>query len=307
MTSSYVDKRCLGQDKDLSTPKGVTLLYPATRPGHRGEFTRIVSTLPATFRQMGLEPSLQPLTLPAELPGSETSYPAQLTAGNQTLNITAEPIRKALGNRQFPILLSTQPCWSRNAYFGLPQGRENFGLIVFSAHGGFQQPGDPDGADQNRMVLGSALGLGTAGDCQLFKAENVVLIGLRNLTDLESMRIGRSMIHTHTMEDIDSLGMKEVCYRALRAAAIGTAGVHVTFDMSIMDWRESSCILDPVFGGITFREAHLAMEILSLSGILRSADFTGFCQEIGTDEQTSAIVSGLILSLCGKRILGRAR
>jgi arginase len=88
---------------------------------------------------------------------------------------------------------------------------------------------------------------------------------------------------------------------------MGTSGIHVTCDMSVMDLRETSAILSPVIGGISYREAHLAMEIISLSGLLRSADLTGFATDIEPDEVAANIGSGFLLSLCGKRILGKRK
>lgn len=105
------------------------------------------------------------------------------------------------------------------------------------------------------------------------------------------------------MEDIDSLGMREVSYRALRAAGMGITGVHVTLDLSVLDPTLAPAVLRPVKGGISYREAHLAMEMIARSGLLRSLDVVGFSPEQDVDLLTAKAGTEFILSLFGKKIL----
>lgn len=315
MTSNYVEKKTDEHGQQSTEYKGVMLLgVPAAGSSHNPS-ARIRAKLSAELNRMAIpvEDIDDLIPSPPQDTDPSPSFAAKKKQVLQTAENIARKVDRCMVHHHIPIVISSEPSASLGVYGGLPTGKDQLGLILFSAYGGFSLPGDSETDDINRMILASALGYGgeelslLTGGRPVFKAENVVLIGVRSLTEVESRRICDSMINVFTMEDIDTLGMKEVCYRAVRAACMGTSGLHVTCDMSVMDMRETSGILHPVIGGISYREAHLAMEIISLSGLLRSADITGFSSDAEPDEVTANIASGFILSLCGKRILGKRK
>lgn len=315
MTSSYVEKIIAEQSQTPAEPTGVVLLGVTPVNQEDSPLKDIGPKLLPEFSRMGLlVQQKKDFTVDAaDQEANHSSFLKQKKRLIKTTDHVAGQVQESLTRQKIPIVFSSEPSESLGVYKGLPTDKEQLGLILFSAHGGFVLPEDPETEDINKMVLASALGYGgpglveLTGQNPLFKAENVVLIGLRSLSEREGQRISDSMINVFTMEDIDALGMKEVCYRAIRTACMGTSGLHISCDMSVMDMRETSGILNPVVGGISYREAHLAMEILSLSGLLRSADITGFSPYIGPDDVISNIAAGLILSLCGKRILGKRK
>lgn len=285
MTSAYVEKTIAGSGQRVSWRRGVALL---------GAPTSDTTTSSAMIRD----------SLLGELNRSNINV-------QQHGNLSAEAVSMAIHENYVPIAISPDPVTSLEVYGGLPREKNSFGLIVFSAFGGFAGADEPEDGP-GRSMLASALGRNARGGqidqkAQLFKAENVVLIGVRSVSESEIEQIHDAMITVFTMEDIDSLGMKEVCYRAVVAASKGTAGIHVTCDVSVMDLRETAAITHPVVGGISYREAHLAMESLSLSGLLRSANFIGFTDQVQPGDVIGEVVAGFILSLCGKRILGQPR
>jgi ornithine racemase len=315
MTSNYVEKQTTEHGARKADFKGVLLLGVPAVASRYSPSEIIRSKLTPEFNRMNVVvKDLADIIFPS--PSTQKDSTSFLSKKAEIIKISksiAQRVEHGIAHHHIPIVMSSEPAASLGVYAGLPGEKQQMGLIVFSAYGGFALPSDMEIYDVNRMVLGTALGYGDqdivsfTGRRVLFKAENVVLIGLRSLSDTESKRISDSMINVYTMEDIDAFGMKEVCHRAVRSASMGTAGLHVTCDMSVMDVRETAGILNPVIGGISYREVHLAMEMLFTSDLVRSADITGFSTVIEQDDLTADIAAGFILSLCGKRLLGKRR
>src|SRR5207244_12975999 len=106
-----------------------------------------------------------------------------------------------------------------------------------------------------------------------------------------------------TMREIDELGMRTVIDRALAQATRGTAGVHVSFDMDVIDPSEAPGTGTPVRGGISYREAHLAMEVIADSGAIRAMDVVEVNPVLDERNRTAELAVELLLSALGKRIL----
>ena len=98
------------------------------------------------------------------------------------------------------------------------------------------------------------------------KPENCVLVGIRDVDAPEKENIRKAGVEVFTMRDIDERGMRTVMEEALRMAGRGTAGYHVSLDMDWIDPEDAPGVGTPVWGGATYREAHLAMEIISDHG-----------------------------------------
>ena len=96
--------------------------------------------------------------------------------------------------------------------------------------------------------------------------DNCVLVGVRDIDAIERENVRRSGIHVYTMRDIDERGMRNVMETAVRIAGDGTAGYHVSLDMDWVDPEDAPGVGTPVRGGATYREAHLAMEIIADHG-----------------------------------------
>jgi arginase len=162
------------------------------------------------------------------------------------------------------------------------------------------------------MVLGAALGYGDdrlrmpGARTPLVSPENIVIVGLRDVTQGESRLLTESGVTIFTMEDIDALGIKEVIYRSLKGAGTGTRGIHVSFDIDVVDVQTAPGVNEPVMGGITYRETHLAMELLAQSGLMRSMDVAGINMEADPEGKTAHVAVEFILSAFGKKILGRS-
>ena len=134
-------------------------------------------------------------------------------------------------------------------------------------------------------------------------AENTVIIGARDLDDREKENIRKSGITVYTMRDLDERGLHRVFEEAIEIASNGTAGLHLSFDLDVIDPQYAPGTGTPVRGGVSYREAHLAMELLGDYGHVVSMDLVEVNPVLDIQNQTAALAVELALSLMGKRIL----
>ncbi len=136
--------------------------------------------------------------------------------------------------------------------------------------------------------------------------ENTVLIGGRSFDPEEAMSLSRSKIKVYTMREIDELGMKKVMRDAIKVSSKDVKNVHLSFDVDALDPMEAPGTGTPVKGGLTYREAHLAMELLHDSGKVTSAEYLEVNPILDSNNHTAELAVELVLSLFGKRITGLA-
>ena len=135
------------------------------------------------------------------------------------------------------------------------------------------------------------------------RAEKTVLIGVRNLDDLEKKAIRDAKIHVFTMKDIDRHGIAVVMKRALTIAGKDTAGIHVSLDLDVCDPTIAPGVGTPVKGGLDYREAHMVMEMIADSGRLIALDLVEINPILDTQNQTAMLGTELVLSAMGMRII----
>ena len=133
--------------------------------------------------------------------------------------------------------------------------------------------------------------------------ENCVLVGIRDVDNFEKENIRKAGVEVFTMRDIDERGMRAVMEEALRMAGRGTAGYHVSLDMDWVDPEDAPGVGTPVRGGATYREAHLAMEIIADHGRMLSLEIVEVNPVIDEQNQTADLAVELALSAFGKKIL----
>jgi arginase len=229
---------------------------------------------------------------------------------------TAAFVEEAVAGRMIPLILGGDDTANLGAFLGLIRSVGPFGLLWFDAHGDFNVPaGEDDGRRITGSVLAHALGFhGEGGDERLFRMggispklspENVAIIGLRDIDWEEADLISGSGVRIFTMEDIDNLGMKETIYQGLRGAGAGTGGIYVSLGMDVVDSQVASGVDTPVRGGITYRETHLAMELVAQSGLMVALGVVGINPERDADGSTSQVAVEFILSAFGKKIIKR--
>jgi arginase len=189
--------------------------------------------------------------------------------------------------------------------------RENkpLGLIWVDAHGDMNTPSSSGSGNVHGMPLASLLGPEPSelsrigGFSPKVLPEHTVLIGIRNLDATEKEIVRASRVHVFTMKDIDRAGIAVVTEQALAIAGKGTAGVHVSFDLDVCDPTIAPGVGTPVKGGLDYREAHMVMEIVADSGLLRALDLVEV-NPILDDRNTTAILGAeLASSALGQKII----
>lgn len=186
---------------------------------------------------------------------------------------------------------------------------QRVGLIWVDAHGDMNTPATTSSGNVHGMPLAALLGpeptelarIGQPGP--KVQPEHTVLIGIRNLDDLEKQRIRDSGVHVFTMNDIDRHGMAAITERALAAATTGTDGIHVSFDLDVCDPSIAPGVGTPVKGGLNYREAHLLMELVADTGALRALDLVEVNPILDVQNQTAVLATELALSAIGMRII----
>jgi arginase len=191
----------------------------------------------------------------------------------------------------------------------LRKTNRRMGLIWFDAHGDMNTPETSPSGNIHGMALAIALGLGDpdltgiGGFRPKVDPSSAVLVGPRSIDDEERKVIQHSGVHVFTMREIDERGMRAVMEEALKIALDGTAGLHVSFDMDCIDPSFAPGTGTTVPGGLTYREAHLAMEMVSDSKSLLAIDLMEVNPVLDAHNQTATLAVELLLSAMDKRIM----
>jgi arginase len=183
------------------------------------------------------------------------------------------------------------------------------GLIWVDAHGDMNNPGSSESGNVHGMPLAALLGTGPeelahfAGPGPAISPKHTVLVGIRNLDDVEKKIVRASKVHVFTMKEIDRLGIAEVMARAIAIATKGTGGFHVSYDLDACDPTVAPGVGTPVKGGLSYREAHVVMESVAESGLMTSFDLVEVNPTLDIRNTTAELGTELALSALGKSIL----
>ena len=185
---------------------------------------------------------------------------------------------------------------------------EALGLIWFDAHGDANTPETTPSGNIHGMSLAVSLGLGDPELVNLgerapkVQARNTVLIGIRDLDQGERETLKRTGCTVYTMRDLDERGMRDVVDEAIRIASDGTSAIHLSFDMDVIDPEDAPGTGTPVWGGITYREAHLAMEMINDRAEIAAIDVVEVNPVLDSQNMTGILAAELLQSVLGKRI-----
>jgi arginase len=183
------------------------------------------------------------------------------------------------------------------------------GLIWIDAHADMNTPATSPSGNVHGMPLACCIGLGPrelteiGGPAPQVEPTSVALIGLRSVDDVERFNVRGAGVHPFTMRDIDERGLPAVIREAIDVVTAGTAGFHLSFDMDAVDPREAPGVGTPVPGGITYREAHLLMELVCDSGRMTSLEMVEVNPVLDEANRTALLAVDLVTSALGKRIL----
>ncbi|MGD0967989.1 MAG: arginase [Candidatus Aquilonibacter sp.] len=208
----------------------------------------------------------------------------------------AQFVEESVHSGGLPIVLGGDHSIAMGTLEGLTRARSAPpGLVWIDAHSDINSPQSSPSGNVHGMPLWFALRNGFA------KPETTVQIGLRDVDEIEKKQLRESGVRAFSMTDVDKLGMTRVMEEAL--TIVGGRPIHVSFDMDGIDPSEAPGTGTPVKGGLSFREAHLAMEMLYESGHLLSIEMVEINPILDTRNQTAALAVGLICSALGKSIL----
>jgi arginase len=295
---------------------GVPLDLGAGRRGvDMGPSAVRVANLNARLSEIGFEvedlgnvPVAQPESHPEGQPHAK--YLPQIT---QTCIHLAELVEKQMAAGKCPLILGGDHSLAVGTVSGvskhLRDRGEKLGMIWIDAHTDMNTPATSPSGNVHGMPLACCIGLGPKELTDIFgyspkvAPENVALVGIRSVDDDERDNVQRSGVHAFTMRDIDERGMRAVIEESIRIAGAGTTGFHVSLDMDAVDPREAPGVGTPVRGGITYREAHLAMETMCDSGLMTSMEVVEVNPVIDEVNRTAALAVELVMSAMGKRIL----
>ncbi|MFB6160479.1 MAG: arginase [Haloferacaceae archaeon] len=182
------------------------------------------------------------------------------------------------------------------------------GVLWFDAHGDINTPATTPSGNVHGMPLAATLGLGAFADADWTAAPavdpaNVALVGLRSLDEGERRHVEDLPVAAYTMSDVDERGIAPVVADALDAATDGADGLHVSFDLDWLDPADAPGVGTPVRGGVTYREAHSAMELVASRASLRSLDLVEVNPILDRRNETAELAVEMAASALGKRIL----
>ena len=225
----------------------------------------------------------------------------------------AAMVEKAAGSGRFPLVLGGDHSAAVGTISGVARHyrkkKQRIGLIWVDAHADMNTPESSMSGNVHGMPFACVVGRGPRDLTHIYnfapkvEPRNAVLLGVRDVDQLERLQVRESGVHVFTMREIDERGMKAVMSDAIRFAMDGTVGFHVSLDMDAVDPAEAPGVGTPVPGGLTLREAHLAMEMAGDTGVLTSMEIVEVNPVLDIANKTAILGVQLVGSALGKRIL----
>ena len=220
----------------------------------------------------------------------------------------ARLVRDARAKDAVPLVLGGDHSIALGTLVGMASAHGPGGVVWIDAHGDLNTPASSPSGNVHGMVLAAALGLGGPSFAHdgwtlpAVEAGRISLVGVRSLDAGERELLGRLDAKVFTMSEIDRVGI-EPCMREALAHASGANFVHVSLDMDVVDPEHAPGVGTPVRGGLSYREAHLAMEIVAESGLMSSLDVVEVNPVLDRENATAKLAVELVASALGARIL----
>lgn len=267
-----------------------------------------IASLGYEFHDLGNVEVAQPESLPV---GHENArYLPQIA---ETCTRLAQMVDSALRDSKVPLVMGGDHSVAVGTIAGISnyyQSRgQKVGLIWVDAHADMNTPDSSPSGNVHGMPLACCIGRGPRELTEIFgyapkvAPENVCIVGLRDVDRTELPNVRSTGVRPFTMREIDERGLRAVMTEAIEVASQGTAGFHVSFDMDAVDPAEAPGVGTPVRGGLTYREAHLVMELICDSGRMLGMEVVEVNPVLDSANQTARLGVELVMSALGKRIL----
>ena len=274
---------------------------------------------PSAIRYAGLDDRLARLGLDCSDWGNvETVVPEATAEGSPKARFLsqikdaceriARRVAATAGDGYVPIVLGGDHSIALGTLGGLAAAHGAGGVLWFDAHGDLNTPETSPSGNVHGMPLAAALGLANeefesdAWPLPAVDPERVALIGVRSLDEAERELVRRLGVAVYTMTDLDRRGVEPVVREALERVS-GAAFVHISLDMDVVDPDVAPGVGTPVRGGFSYREAHLAMELVAESGLMGSMDVVEVNPILDRENATAQLAVELVASALGERIL----
>jgi arginase len=285
-----------------------------------GAGRRGVDMGPSAIRYAGLEQQLteklgvrvsdegnviSPVVETAEIGDERARYLPQIL---DLCDRVARLVERAARRGAMPLVLGGDHSVALGSLVGMAQARGPGGVVWVDAHGDLNTPETSPSGNVHGMVLAAALGL--AGDAfrrdgwplPAVDSGKIALVGVRSLDEGERELLQRLEARIFTMSEVDRIGV-EPCMREALAHASGAAFLHVSLDMDVVDPDYAPGVGTPVRGGLSYREAHLAMETVAEFGRTDSMDVVEVNPILDRENATGQLAVELVSSALGARIL----
>ena len=293
-------------------------------PMDLGASRRGVDMGPSALRVAGLQARIKQLGHQVEDIGNiSVKQPEEMSYGEKKAKYLAEIadackdlasiVEKTLDESMMPVVLGGDHSIAAGSLSGVAayfkKKEKKIGLIWLDAHGDINTPESSPSGNVHGMPLAAAMGYGATELVELHgfrpkvEPQNISLVGIRDLDSQERKLAKKSGVHVFTMRDIDERGMREVMSDALKYAMDDTDGISVSLDMDFVDPSDAPGVGTPVRGGVTYREAHLAMEMLADTEAMVSLEVVEINPVIDEHNRTALLGVELVLSGLGKKIL----
>lgn len=293
-------------------------------PMDLGQSRRGVDMGPSALRVAGLQSRLKALghtvedigNVPVKQPEEQhfgEKHAKYLHEIAETCRGLAEITERALAEGFLPLVLGGDHSVAVGSFSGVSkffrEQSKRVGYLWLDAHGDMNTPETSPSGNIHGMPLAAVLGCGAPELAELLgykpkvEPRHVALVGVRDLDAKERRMIKESGVHVFTMRDIDERGLREVMTEALRFVTDDTAGTAVSLDMDFVDPADAPGVGTPVRGGVTYREAHLAMEMIADSGAMVSLEVVEINPVIDVQNKTALLGVEMALSGLGKKIL----
>jgi arginase len=284
-----------------------------------GAGRRGVDMGPSAIRYAGLGERLAALGITSQDWGNvfthvrETMEPGDqnarfLTEIRETGERIAEQVRDAAENGLTPLVLGGDHSVALGTVGGLASLHGPGAVLWFDAHGDLNTPETTPSGNVHGMPLAALLGLAGVGfesnswPLPAVLPERVALIGTRSIDPGEREAIKESGVAVFTISDLDRRGVEPVLREALERVS-GASFVHVSVDLDLVDPDVAPGVGSPVRGGLSYREAHLAMELVAESGLLTSLELVEVNPILDHENETARLAVELAASALGARIL----
>ena len=231
----------------------------------------------------------------------------------ETSQEVAQRVCQTLETGYFPISLGGDHSVAVGTQAGVSKffhdRQQQVGCLWIDAHADMNTPESTPSGNVHGMPLAATLGHGPESLTRIFgyapkiPPQKCALIGARELDSRERRFVKESGITVFTMRAIDELGMRSVMEKSIALAGRGTAGFVVSFDVDVVDPDEAPGVGTPVPGGITYREAHLAMEMVADSRQMVGLELVEVNPILDVMNKTAILGVGLVSSALGKKIL----